>query len=218
MVYGQRIDSEFYCKHSDKHFKEKRMKSWLFLIGAAFALSGMVATGAPSQNQQPATAQGEIKVKAKAGKIISRDKSKPVRRAIEAWYERNVEAFKRKDVAAIMALRTEDFHTLTPDGKTNTRADMERYTQGFLARIDHFISQDIQIGTIDLQGELASADVTQKTVRMQRLQDGKLHKVEAQVVQRETWRGLDDGWKLYRVDKVRDGSLFVDDKPYKPGQ
>jgi len=70
--------------------------------------------------------------------------------------------YKAKDVAAVMALRTDDFHTITPDGKVNARADMEAYTQRFLKRIDHFISEDFQLGTIEVQGDLASADVTQK--------------------------------------------------------
>ena len=138
-----------------------------------------------------------------------------MRKAIEDWYARNVEAFKAKDVAAVMALRTDDFHTITPDGKVNTRADMEAYTQRFLGRIDHFISLDFQIGTIEVQGDLASADVTQNTVRMQRFPDGTLHKVEAGAVQRETWKKTAEGWKMYRVDNVRDSGVFVDDKPYQ---
>jgi len=154
-------------------------------------------------------------VKVRDEKTIVRDKSKPVRKAIEDWYARNIEALKAKDVAAVMALRTDDFHTITPDGKVNTRADMVTYTQRFLGRIDHFISLDFQIGTIDAQGELASADVTQDTVRMQRFPDGTLHKVEAGAVQRETWKKRAEGWKLYRVDNIRDPSLFVDDKPYQ---
>jgi ketosteroid isomerase-like protein len=139
-----------------------------------------------------------------------------VRKAIEAWYDRNIEALNAKDVAAVMALRTDDFHTTTPDGKLNTRADMEAYTKRLLDRIDHFISQDFDIGTIEVQGDLASADVTQKTVRMQRLPDGTLHKVEARVVQRETWKRTAQGWKMYTVDNIRDSSIFVDDKPYNP--
>jgi ketosteroid isomerase-like protein len=194
------------------------MKGFLILVISALAFTCLTAMGTPSQNNQPPTLQSEIKIKAKDGKMIGRDKSKPVRRAIEAWYERNIEAFMKKDVAAIMALRTEDFHTVTPDGKVNTRADMEARTKLLVGRIDHFISQDFQIGTIEVQGELASAEVTQKTVRMQRLQDGKLLKVEAKAVQRETWKKLDGEWKLYRVDNVQDAGLFVDDKPYKPGQ
>lgn len=194
------------------------MKSLLLLVGFGLSLSCLPAI-AQSQGDLSQVLQGERKIKVKNEKTIVRDKSKPVRKAIEDWYGRNVEAFKSKDVAAVMALRTEDFHTITPDGKVNTRADMEAYTQRFLGRIDHFISLDFQIGTIDVQGDLASADVTQDTVRMQRFPDGTLHKVQAGAVQRETWKKTAEGWKMYRVENVRDTiGVLVDDKPYKPNQ
>jgi ketosteroid isomerase-like protein len=195
--------------------EEETMKSLLLLVALVFTC---LSPFAQSQNAQSQVSQHGSKVKVKNGKAIIRDKSKPVRKAIEDWYARNMEAFKAKDVAAIMALRTDDFHTITPEGKVNTRADMETRTRLFLDRIDHFISQDNQIGTIEVQGNLASADITQKTVRMQRFPDGTLHKVESGVVQRETWKQTAEGWKLYRVDNIRDGGRFVDDKPYKPNQ
>ena len=194
------------------------MKSLVLLAGFALAFTCLPPFAAQSQNAQSQVSQDGSKVKVKNRKAIVRDKSKPVRKAIEDWYARNMEAFRAKDVAAIMALRTDDFHTITPDGKVNTRADMETRTRLFLDRIDHFISQDNQIGTIEVDGNLASADITQKTVRMQRFPDGTLHKVEADVVQRETWKQTTEGWKLYRVDNIRDGGLLVDDKPYKPNQ
>jgi ketosteroid isomerase-like protein len=194
------------------------MKCLLLLVGFALALTCSPPLVAQSQSDQSQVLQGERKVKVKDGKTMMRDKSKPVRKAIEDWYARNMEAFKAKDVAAIMALRTDDFHTITPDGKVNTRADMEVRTKGFLDRIDHFISQDNQIGTIEVEGNLASADIAQKTVRMQRFPDGSLHKVEGDAVQRETWKKTIVGWKLYRVDNIRDGGLLVDDKPYKSNQ
>ena len=188
------------------------MKKSLLLIASALVLTSapvflLRAQGERSQDQ---------KVKVKNDALIVRDKSKPVRKAIEDWYARNIAAFQAKDVAAVMALRTDDFHTITPDGKVNTRADMEARTQRLLAMIDHFISQDFQIGTIEIEGDLASADITQKTVRMQRLPDGSLHKVEARAVQRETWKKTAGGWKLYRVDNVRDNGIWIDDKLYKP--
>ena len=191
------------------------MKRIVLLIIFLFNLSGstpgvMGAFSAPSQ-----IAHAERKVKVKGGKSFERDKSKPVRKAIEEWYALNIAAFQAKDVAAIMSLRTNDFHTVTPDGKVNTRADMEAYSNRLLGRIDHFISQEFQIGTIDVQGDFATAEVTQKTVRMQRLSDGTLHKVEAGAVQREQWKRTPQGWKLHRVDNVRDAGIFVDDKPYK---
>ena len=85
----------------------------------------------------PAAAQ--VKVKEKDGELVVRDKSKPVRRAIEAWYDANIAAFEAKDVARIMALRTDDFHTVTPDGRVNSRADMEARTRMFVGRIDRFL-------------------------------------------------------------------------------
>jgi ketosteroid isomerase-like protein len=206
-----------FIKGSAAQFQEEGMvKNLLIVVGATLALTFSPELFAQSQNDQSQVSQGERKVKAKDGKTIVRDKSKPVRKAIEDWYARNTEAFRAKDVAAIMALRADDFHTRTPDGRLNTRADMEAYTQRFLGRIDHFISLDFQVGTIQVQENLASADVTQKTVRMQRFPDGALHKVEAGVVQRETWKKTVEGWMMYRVDNIQDGYLLVDGKPYKP--
>jgi len=192
------------------------MKGLSLIAGAALAFTCSIQLFAQSQNNQSPVLPSDSKVKVKHDKTTVRDKSKPVRKAIEDWYARNMEAFNAKDVAAVMALRTDDFHTITPDGKVNTRADMETRTKLFLDRIDHFISQDYRIGTIEVEGDLASADVTQKTVRMQRLPDGTLHKVEAGAVQRETWRKTAEGWKLYLVDQIRDTGVFVDDKPYNP--
>jgi ketosteroid isomerase-like protein len=194
--------------------REEAMKrSMLLVFALAFTCLSLVAPR--SQNAQSEVSQDKTKVKVKNSKVTERDKSKPVRKGIEDWYVRNMDAFKAKDVTAIMALRTADFHTITPDGKVNTRADMQARTIGFLDRIDHFISQDNQIGTIEVEGDLASADVTQKTVRMQRFPDGTLHKVEAGAVQRETWKKTGEGWKLYRVDNIRDSGVLVDDKPIK---
>ncbi len=186
------------------------------LLPIALALTVGAAAFAQSETDQKQAPPDQVKIKAKGAKSFTRDKSKPVRRAIEEWYDRNIAAFNAKDVKAIMDLRTEDFHTITPDGKVNTRADMEARTKLFVDRIDHFISQKFEIGTIEVEGDLASAYITQRTVRMQRFPDGTLHKVEAGAVQRETWRKTSAGWKLYRVDDIRDDGLLVDDKPFKP--
>jgi ketosteroid isomerase-like protein len=198
--------------------KEEAMKRSMLLVFAltfsGLSLVALHSANAQSHvtNTQSEASRDKTKIKIKNSRVTERDKSKPVRRAIEDWYVRNMAAFAAKDVNAIMALRTDDFHTITPDGKVNTRADMQARTISFLDRIDHFISQDNQIGTIELEGDLASADVTQKTVRMQRFPDGTLHKVEAGAVQRETWRKTAEGWKLYRVDNIRDTGVLVDDK------
>ena len=151
---------------------------------------------------------------AAADKVKTKDK--PVRKAIESWYEDNKAAFGAKDVQAIMALRSDDFHTVLPDGRVNSRADMEARTRQFVARIDRFLLQEFGIGTIEVAGDLASADISQRTVRMQRMPDGNLQEVDSAVVQRETWRKTADGWKLYKVDNIRDGHLLVNGQPWRP--
>ena len=190
------------------------MKNIVYRSVVLLVLTFSTLFSALAQEPQP----DEVKVKTKNGKLIVRDKSKPVRKAIEAWYAQNSEAFRRKDVAAVMAIRTDDFHTVLPDGTRNTRADMQAYTVRLLGMIEQWVTLDFQIGTIDVQGELASADVTQKTVRMQRLADGQLHKVEAGAVQTETWKRTAEGWKLYRVDNIRDTGILVDGNPLRRSQ
>ena len=153
---------------------------------------------------------GQVKVKERSGISIVVDKSKPVRKGLETWYDANNEGFRRKDVKAIMALRTPDFHTLTPDGKTNDYRFMEERTRNFLDRIVSWISMRFEIGTIEVQDNLASAYVTQDTTRMQRLGDGTIHKVQAKAIQRETFRLTPNGWKLYKVDDIKDLGIWVD--------
>lgn len=193
----------------------KAVKNFLLIISAALTFCSPQLL-AQSVRDPAKNLPADYKTKTKNGKTVVHDKSKPVRQALEDWYSRNMEAFKAKDVSAIMALRTADFHTITPDGRVNSRIDMETRTRRFLAGIDHFISQDNQIGTIEVEGNLASAEIKQKTVRMQRFPGGSLHKVESNVVQRETWKQTAEGWKLSKVDNIRDGDLLVDGNPYNP--
>lgn len=136
-----------------------------------------------------------------------------VRREIELWYDENTRAFRAEDVDAIMALRTGDFHTVTPDGRVQDRAAMEQYTIGFLNGIERWISLSFDIDSLELSGDLARAVVRQHLVRMALRPDGRVHHVETWATQNETWRKTPDGWKLYRVDEVRDLRRLVDGQP-----
>lgn len=136
-----------------------------------------------------------------------------VRREIEAWYDQNERAFLAKDVAAIMALRTDDFQTVAPDGDVRDRAAMEQYTVGFLNGIERWIAMDFEIDSLEVSGDLASAVVHQHLVRMALRPDNRVHHVETWATQNETWRRTPGGWKLYRVDGVRNQRRLVDGRP-----
>ena len=136
-----------------------------------------------------------------------------VRRQLQTRYDENRRAFFAKDLDAIMALRTDDFHTVTPDGLTHDRAEMRLMTQALLNGIDKWISTTFDIDSLTLEGDLARAIVRQHVDRIALRADGQLHHVETWVTQRETWRKTPDGWKLYRVDSLRDQRRLVDGKP-----
>jgi ketosteroid isomerase-like protein len=136
-----------------------------------------------------------------------------VRREISQWYEENRRAFFAKDFNAIMALRTADVHSVTPDGVVHDRAEMELSTRGFLNGIDRWITQSIEIDSLEVIGDLARAIVRQHLDRMALRSDGLVHHVQTWVTQRETWRRTPSGWKLYRVDSLRDQRRLIDGKP-----
>ena len=136
-----------------------------------------------------------------------------VRRELEQWYEENKRAFLAEDVNAIMALRTEDFHTVGPDDTVRDRGEMEHYTIGLLNGIDRWISLSFDIASLEVSGDTARAVVRQHLVRMALRPDGLVHHVETWATQRETWRRTPDGWKLHRVDSVRDQRRLIDGQP-----
>ena len=136
-----------------------------------------------------------------------------VRRELEQAYEENRRAFLAEDVDAIMALRTEDFHTVAPDGATRDRAAMEQYTIGLLNGIERWIEVTFDIDSLEVSGDLATVVMRQHLIRMALRADGLVHHVETWATQDETWRRTPDGWKLYRVENVRDQRRLVDGQP-----
>lgn len=136
-----------------------------------------------------------------------------VRREIEQWYEENKRAFRAKDLRAIMALRTDDFHAVTPDGARHDRDAMEHRTQGILNGIDRWIEIHITIDSLEVSGDLAVAVVHQHLDRMALRSDGQVHHVQTWVTQRESWRRTAGGWKLYRVDSLRGQRRLIDGQP-----
>ena len=168
----------------------------LACVAASAACAAGAAPSAPAEAVAPAEAP-----------------SAQLRREIEDAYARNTRAFLAKDPDAVMALRTDDFHAITPDGMRHDRKTMEDFTRTFLGSIERWIGLTFTIDSLTPDGNDVSAEVRQHAVRMQLRNDGKVHHVETWVTQRETWSRTPEGWKLRRVDNVRDQRRLVDGKP-----
>lgn len=136
-----------------------------------------------------------------------------VRRELQQRYDENRRALLAKDLGAVMALRTEDFHAVTPDSALHDRSEMVQFTRALLEGIDRWIALTFDIDSLEISGDLVRAVVRQHAIRMARRSDGRSHHVETWVTQREIWRRTSDGWKLYRVDSIRDQRRLIDGQP-----
>jgi hypothetical protein len=145
------------------------------------------------------------------------------RSAIEARYQQLAEAIRRNDVERILALQAPDFSSQNPEAGTFDFAAMERYTRRLTAALDSVIHIRNIIRTFEERGDTSVADVCQEFSRIQRLGDGRPHRVDTSVLQRETWVHLRDGWKRLHVTNVHGMRWFVDgtrvdpSRPYTPG-
>lgn len=140
-----------------------------------------------------------------------------VREELDAQYTKLAAANERKDIAAIMALKSDTFYTIGPKGELNDRISMEAYSRRFLEPLRPPIK--IQQTILDLnvsEHELVAIVTIHQQVSRFREIEGALRKVETSVVQRETWVKQDGEWKLQFVDDVRDQKTLVDGKPLPP--
>lgn len=136
-----------------------------------------------------------------------------VRAELERRYAENAAAFMKWDVKAIMALRAPDFHTVAPDGVTQDRAAMERYTQGLLNGIKKWNKIVHTIDSVEVVGDKAIVTMSQHLDRLALRADNQVHHVETWATQRETWIRVGSQWLLWRVDQVRNQRRLVDGKP-----
>ena len=142
-----------------------------------------------------------------------------VRRELEAQYKKLAEAHDRKDLKAIIALKTSDFHAVFPDGRVGDSKLMEQYSKEFLERNKppFNLRFTIQKLTVSYNKLIAVAEIFQEAARYQDL-SGKRRRVETSVIQREIWAKTTEGWKLKSVDNIHDPKKFVDGKRVDPAK
>ena len=85
----------------------------LAALALALASSLLVAKTIDSQDTQ----DSNFKIKVKTDRVIVRDKSKAVRRAVEEQYAKIAEAQRNEDIEALRATRTPGFTVDLPNGQ-----------------------------------------------------------------------------------------------------
>lgn len=140
-----------------------------------------------------------------------------VARELDRRYRENEAGFMARDPDRVMRLRHPEFHTITPDGRTNTREQMYERTRQFIGRVETFECVYETITALTMEGsDTAHAIMDQRTVRKQRFPDGTLHDVRTWVVQRESWKQVDGVWMMWRVDNIQPGITVRDGELLPP--
>lgn len=136
-----------------------------------------------------------------------------VRAELDSLYRVNSAAFMRGDLRALMALRSDSFHTVLPNGEIRDRAAMEQYMQGIINGIRKWNQVTFVIDSLDVVADTAIATIWQFVDRLGLRPDNQVHHVQTWVTQRETWRRERGRWLLWRVDQVRNQRRLVDGRP-----
>jgi ketosteroid isomerase-like protein len=172
----------------------RQLRRLLFLSISPVIMATAAASAQPSQSRTTAALR-------------------EVRAELERAYKENAAAFERADVAAVMALRAPDFHTVPSEGVRQDRRAMEQYVAGFMNGVRKWNAQTVTIDSLDVRGDTAFAIVTQHLDRMAVRPDNLVHRVETWVTQRETWVRSGSRWLMWRVDQLRNQRRLVDGKP-----
>lgn len=162
-------------------------------------------------------ASGSDAVGSKAIGPKAKDKSKPVRTALTARYAELADAWRRRDLAAVLAMRTPDFVAIQASGEAWDAEAGARYTRAAFAQVESTLTLSFDLDTIEVRGDSADAAVAQHWVRRQ-MKAGQARLVETRAHQHETWVRHGDGWFLARVDRVRPGVWIVDGKRVDPSK
>lgn len=136
-----------------------------------------------------------------------------VRRELEFTYQSLAEANARRDMNAVVAMWTDDFSLVEPDGSVTTAAEVRTAWQELLdTSLDplHF-RYSIQ-GLEVTEEDEAIATVQQEVSRMRAI-DGELRQLDTVATQRETWVKTEQGWRLRRISDVREQRRLVDGVP-----
>ena len=193
------------------------MRRYTVLLTAALMLLGSHFIRSSAQSQVQSTQDKDVKIKVKDDRAVVRDKSKPVRHALEAQYAKIAEAQINKDIEALRATRTPDFSVDLPNGQKWDLETSLNYSRAGFAQVESNISLSNTIESLDVQGDTAVAVMHQRWSRMQ-MKAGKLRRIDTEAIQTETWVNTADGWKLKHIGNVKPGAWYVDGKRIDPSK
>jgi hypothetical protein len=174
----------------------------------------------------------QVIVKQKQGIVIVKDKSKPIRRELEAVFAERVRATRAADGEALVALAHPDYSFVMPDGQEVgydwLTAYLRRGTEQFIEIRELTITAETiyprrEQGPDGQELLVAVVEARQRVGRTQRLADGQVHEVFSTVLQDETWVRVAPAtattparWQLRNTANLREQTVTVDGQKVDP--
>jgi hypothetical protein len=194
------------------------MKTSILLITLALVPGASVGANKSSVSDTDQDKQCEFKAVGDRVRMV--DKSRrcvSVLSELEAVFAERVKAVKNIDAEAQVAQVSPDYSATEPDGQTLTYDQIVTYMRMGPQQIISVQDFNLVIESLTIRGDEAIVDARQQNFsRTQRLRDGSIHSVVTGVLQREIWVKTLKGWKLRRVDNLRERKVLVDGKPFNP--
>ncbi|HVG22812.1 MAG TPA: alpha/beta hydrolase fold domain-containing protein [Thermoanaerobaculia bacterium] len=136
------------------------------------------------------------------------------RRELQAAIDASIDADRRHDAAARLALLAPDFELLTLDGRILRRADAERgIAELHRSTIAFGAGTRTIIQRISVTGDVATLLTNQHLVRTVRGPSGAPAERISNIRHRETWLRTQAGWKTQRVEELEQGPVTLDGEP-----
>ena len=193
------------------------MRRFTLVFVAALVLGGSIFVSSDGQSQLQSTQDKDVKSKVKDDRVVVRDKSKPVRRALEQMYAKIADAQINEDIEALRATRTPDFTVDLPNGQRWDLDTSLNYSRAGFQQVESNISISNTIESLDVHDDVAVAVVHQRWSRMQ-MKAGKVRRVDTEAIQTETWVNTKDGWRLKHIGDVKPGAWYIDGKRIDPSK
>jgi len=157
-----------------------------------------------------ASAQADRSAKADPG---DKTTSENVRRELEVAYATQDEAIKKNDFKAFVGTFAPDYSIKLLNGDAFSREQVENFVKNDMARTKAVEKSVSTIESLTVGPDGAVVIVTHEASRV--LTDGQnvSHKWENKVVHKETWTRMTDGWKIRRLEEVKQIYLLRDGNP-----
>jgi hypothetical protein len=193
------------------------MKRSILLLALVLVIGASVAE---AQSSVDDVKDKHCKFKTVGDSVQMVDKSKrciSVMKELEAVFAERAKAVKNIDAEAQVAQVSPDYSATEPNGQTLNYEQIVAYIRMGPQQIILVLDFNLIIESLTIRGDEAIVDARQKNFsRTQRLRDGNVHNVLTGVLQREIWVRTSKGWKLKRVDNLRERVFLVDGKPFNP--